>query len=382
MRTSSGSRCSMRGDRSARAASDPSRPRRLARLTVASWIAISISPPAVATTDGDPAARWQCRSGICQRLSRQDVRLSVELRNTNALPTWVEVWPEDLENVRSLEPMPYRVRLAPGETRTAGVLVIQDPTKFYGYRTRWQSLEGNPYAVHDDRWHYRMPFGGTDDVEPSQGYEGRRSHEGLGAYALDFPMPSGTPVLAARGGTIVEVVDDQVGRGIGIGDRADANRVVVEHVDGTFALYAHLRHAEQERGGSSVRPNFRPHVGQRVETGDPIGSSGDTGFSTGPHLHFEVYKVRPDGRRETIPVRFWDGSPEGFTPREGLAYPPGCQRGVSPRCPPGWFAREPDREAEGSVPESPDPAGEGKTRPRDTHPEGGSTGEHRLGTVR
>lgn len=308
------------------------------------------------TADGTPAqaGEWTCRDEICQRASRRGVYLTLELRSRRAAPCWVVLEPEALSNVKPLQATPFIVRLAPGETRTAGLLAIQDAVKPHQYRTKWRALPGNPHAVHDDRWHYRMPFGGSQPIPISQGYNGRFSHKGASAYALDFPMPWGTPILASRGGTIVEVVSDRVAGGIRTGESEGDNRVVIEHLDGTFAIYAHLRHGGPAR------------IGQRVQSGDLIGLSGDTGFSTGPHLHFEVYKIGMDGRRQSIPVKFWNGTKAGFTALAGLQYKPGCPRSGGEMCMPGELASEPGSSTPGpdrALPAAPTSAREGAAQP-------------------
>jgi len=271
---------------------------------------------------------WRCERKVCQRVVRRGAYLNLELENRRARATWVVLEPEGLVNVKPLQATPFIVRLEPGERKSAGLLGIQDVAKPFAHASRWRALVGNPKAVHDDRWHYRMPFGGHSMIPISQGYNGKFSHKGLGAYALDFPMPWGTPILAARGGTIVEVINDKVASGIRTGESEGDNRVVIEHVDGTFAIYAHLRHGGPAR------------VGQRVLSGELIGLSGDTGFSTGPHLHFQVYTIRPDGQYRTIPVKFWNGTPAGFTAIAGLEYKPGCPRDGGSMCMPGELAGE------------------------------------------
>jgi len=286
------------------------------------------APSSASDPSTNPSAEWTCREQICQRVTRRGLELAVELRSERSTTAYVVVTPDGLSNVKTLPTPPFTVRLEPGQTKTAGRLAIQDPDAPHAYQMSWRTSSGNPFAVHDDRWHYRMPFGGSAPVEISQGYDGKVSHRRLGAYALDFPMPSGTPVLAARGGTIALVIHDKAMSGIRTGKNEGDNRVVIEHADGTFAVYAHLR-----PGGSA-------RIGQRVLSGEPIGLSGDTGFSTGPHLHFEVYKIRQDGQRETIPVRFWNGTKAGFTPLAGHAYGPGCPRGGARRCLPGELAGE------------------------------------------
>jgi len=70
-----------------------------------------------------------------------------------------------------------------------------------------------------------------------------------------------------------------------------ANFVRILHDDGSMALYAHLKSE-----GVLVR------VGQRVRAGQPIGLSGNTGFTTGPHLHFAV-QINRGMKLESIPFR-------------------------------------------------------------------------------
>jgi hypothetical protein len=93
-------------------------------------------------------------------------------------------------------------------------------------------LRGNPEAVHDDSCHYRISFGGHTARRISQGYNGRFSHKGLGAYPLDFRIPWGTPILASRAGIIVEIINDMVASGTRTGEFESDNRVVLEHLPG------------------------------------------------------------------------------------------------------------------------------------------------------
>ena len=93
-------------------------------------------------------------------------------------------------------------------------------------------------------------------------FRGSRLHAGL-----DFPAPSGTAVLAPRGGSVVTVGYDPSGWG---------NFVVLAHGSGVRTLFAHLSSTAVRRGAS---------VGQ----GRLIGRVGSTGGSPGPHLHFEVF---------------------------------------------------------------------------------------------
>ncbi|MFC9913686.1 M23 family metallopeptidase [Streptomyces sp. NPDC127197] len=86
----------------------------------------------------------------------------------------------------------------------------------------------------------------------------------------DFAVPTGTNVVAAHGGTVVKAGGNGAGDGPAYG-----NAVVIKHGNGTFSQYAHLSRVD-------VR------VGQVVATGQHIALSGNTGNSSGPHLHFEI----------------------------------------------------------------------------------------------
>lgn len=90
----------------------------------------------------------------------------------------------------------------------------------------------------------------------------RRLHTGV-----DIGAPSGSAIVAAGKGTVVSAAY----RG-GYG-----NTIIIDHGNGVKTLYAH-----QLSGG------MRVHAGQKVSKGQRIGTVGSTGFSTGPHLHFEV----------------------------------------------------------------------------------------------
>jgi len=119
-------------------------------------------------------------------------------------------------------------------------------------------------------------------------------------------MPVGTTVRAARDGTIVRVVEHFGVGGIEERFKKRANAIFVLHGDGTIARYLHLR-----RDGALVEN------GDRVREGDPIGFSGNTGYSQKPHLHFDVFRVDDELGWQTLDVRFANGTPGGFVPRSG-----------------------------------------------------------------
>jgi murein DD-endopeptidase MepM/ murein hydrolase activator NlpD len=114
-------------------------------------------------------------------------------------------------------------------------------------------------------------------------------------------MPTGTPVPAAREGVVESVRSEEDDRA-GALEKRRANYVRIRHADGTIGVYAHL-------DTTSIRP------GTRVSAGDTIGLSGNTGYSTQPHLHFHVEK-----NGASIPCAFVDVDDEGGVPRAGRLY--------------------------------------------------------------
>ncbi|MEU1935328.1 M23 family metallopeptidase [Streptomyces coeruleorubidus] len=101
----------------------------------------------------------------------------------------------------------------------------------------------------------------------------------------DFAVPSGTQVVAAHGGTVVKAGGNGAGDGPAYG-----NAVVIKHGNGTYSQYAHL---------SKVKVS----IGQVVKTGQEIARSGNTGNSSGPHLHFEIRTTANYGSA-VDPVKF------------------------------------------------------------------------------
>ncbi|MCB1844014.1 MAG: M23 family metallopeptidase, partial [Halioglobus sp.] len=125
---------------------------------------------------------------------------------------------------------------------------------------------------------------------------------------VDIAMPVGSNVHAARDGIVVSVASTNYRSSDSLDavDGAAANMVRILHDDGTFAVYAHLN-------WNSIR--VRP--GQRVERGQYIADSGNTGFSSGPHLHFVV--IRNAGfRLVSLPLEFETAGGKSLVPAAGI----------------------------------------------------------------
>jgi murein DD-endopeptidase MepM/ murein hydrolase activator NlpD len=179
---------------------------------------------------------------------------------------------------------------------------------------RYVFLPGDPAAEPATDVTYRLPYAVGTSHLVSQTYPVSETHRTRDSmYAVDFAMPVGTDVVAARAGVVFEVASTNFSGGPDEGRYADlANLVRILHDDGTFAVYAHLN-------WNTIR--VRP--GDRVEAGEYIADSGNTGFSSGPHLHFAVQR-NLGMRVESLPVTFRGAGGQPLSPTTGArltAYP-------------------------------------------------------------
>ncbi|MCZ7458766.1 M23 family metallopeptidase [Streptomyces sp. WMMC940] len=128
-------------------------------------------------------------------------------------------------------------------------------------------------------------------VKPVSGYTLTASFNQGGAMwshkhsGQDFAVPVGTPVKAASGGVVVKAGPNGGGDGSAYG-----NAIVIKHGNGKYSQYAHLS-------------KINVHVGQSVNTGKLIALSGNTGNSSGPHLHFEI-RTTPNYGSALNPANF------------------------------------------------------------------------------
>lgn len=218
--------------------------------------------------------------------------IEVFAKNMNVYPVTLELEIE-MENLTSSTRMPLTMALAPESNVKITDLRVKAQNKKWGFSTNFAYYMGSIFAKHNDSYSYRLPYQlGTESIV-AQGYNGDFSHTGKIAYSIDFDMPEGTGIYAARSGIVVDV-EESFTEGGAIEYYADkANFITVVHNDGTFSEYSHLK-----VNGVNV------NVGQRIRTGQLLGYSGATGYATGPHLHFSIKKAVKGGGFITIPVKF------------------------------------------------------------------------------
>jgi murein DD-endopeptidase MepM/ murein hydrolase activator NlpD len=115
----------------------------------------------------------------------------------------------------------------------------------------------------------------------SQGINGP-THRGRMAYAYDLATSIGTPVYAMRAGRVLGMQDKYPDTGGGPEKISKFNYVMIEHDGGYRSVYVHLQ--------QGFRSTVQIKAGDRVAKGQLIGYSGNSGWSTGPHLHIEIQR--------------------------------------------------------------------------------------------
>jgi murein DD-endopeptidase MepM/ murein hydrolase activator NlpD len=174
---------------------------------------------------------------------------------------------------------------------------------------QYEYIPGDPTAPFQTDVRYLAPYSAGREFPISQAYPDAITHQALDSvYAVDIAMPIGTNVFAARGGTVFDVASDNYRGGLDMSRDADrANVVRILHDDGTMSVYAHLN-------WNSIR--VKP--GDRVRAGQYIADSGNTGFTSGPHLHFAVQR-NAGLKIESLPVVFKGPNSDGIVPATGNA---------------------------------------------------------------
>ncbi|MFT3827875.1 MAG: M23 family metallopeptidase [Chitinophagaceae bacterium] len=155
-------------------------------------------------------------------------------------------------------------------------------TRFsYKYKT---TLGDVTISRYDKDYVYDLPFQKGKSFRLFQGYNGSFSHQQ--ENALDFTMPEGTEILAAREGIVVQLVQNNSESCPREECKKYNNYITIMHPDGTFSYYAHFKY-----NGAKVK------LGDAVKKGDVIAYSGNVGWSSGPHLHFACFLPQFEKRR-------------------------------------------------------------------------------------
>ena len=184
----------------------------------------------------------------------------------------------------------------------------KDAKKDWQYQYSYFFALGDPKAKHDKSVLYRLPYRSGTKHTVSQSCGGRYSHtEPAERYGIDFDMPVGTDVHAMRSGMVIDLKENSNRAGVSEQFVDQANYVKILHDDGTVANYYHLK-----------RNGVLKSRGSWVKAGERIAISGNTGYSSGPHLHVDVARAGPVSEYTTtsVPIKFKTAERTIRCPRE------------------------------------------------------------------
>jgi len=215
------------------------------------------------------------------------------IRNDYAGPVEVEIDFSEQDNVRATPDLPRLFVIEPGKSDTLFEISPSNELEAWKLGLKYRYIIGRPLTHYSSGTNYLPPIAPNASFQISQAFGGSFSHtDEQNKYAVDIVMPIGTPVHAARSGIVLEAEDDFYKGGTNKAYSSEANNIRILHDDGSMAIYAHL---ELEK--AQVYP------GLAVTAGQLIGYSGNTGFSSGPHLHFAV-QINRGMRLVSVPFTF------------------------------------------------------------------------------
>ncbi|WP_010467668.1 M23 family metallopeptidase [Acaryochloris sp. CCMEE 5410] len=209
-----------------------------------------------------------------------------------SLPKVMAQLPEVTDQRRPKEPLFSHNDIGGGEPATGGSRFTPSSSEIY-YPAFVDAPLAKQASVDSPLKGFCHPLNGQGWL--SQGIRGR-THRGRMEYAYDLATSIGTPVYAMRAGKVIAVQDKYPDTGGGKENISRFNYVWIEHDEGYRSVYVHLQ--------QGFRSKVSIKSGDRVKAGQLIGYSGNSGWSTGPHLHVEVQK--PHKKRKftkTVPFK-------------------------------------------------------------------------------
>ena len=280
------------------------------------------SPPSAPHLAGrleDRRVELQFEGGQLEfELYRRGTHIEQVVRNRYAVPVMIRWALGALDNAEPMSPVEGTALLPAADAPLgAGALVVLaelqqiDPEQRYRRELYFHARFGDPEA-RPAPYVYALPYPHGLTFTVLQGFHGAFSHRGSNEYAVDFNCPVATPVVAARPGRVVATHASAQGSGTTTEylDDKRTNFVLVLHDDGTIGEYMHLAPS-----GVRVKP------GERVERRQPLGLSGNTGFSSTPHLHFQVMTSADDGTaKQSFPFELAIRPNRSSQPVQGQRY--------------------------------------------------------------
>lgn len=236
------------------------------------------------------------RSLLCveQQSLEGNTRVEFNVVNSYDFPVTVTFRPTFV-NMAADASFPYVMVIPAGVRKRVYSAWRTNPAEKNFWNNDWTMRFGPNEPRHNPTVRYRLPFPEEKNFRLIQGYGGSETHQDEFQYSLDWEMPIGTPVLAARAGKIIHAIDRFSGRSTDPSFKERTNTITLLHADGTLAEYSHI--------GTGT---LKVKLGQQVKEGELLALSSDVGYSGGPHLHFRVFRLIRGTEYESLPVRFQD----------------------------------------------------------------------------
>jgi len=175
------------------------------------------------------------------------------------------------------------------QPETIQLLNVSAPLQPWGFDFRIH--HGHAPRPHNDNHLYTLPYAPDTRYPVTQSYDRLSSHHRANVNAIDWAIPEGQPVYAARDGVVVSVFEHSSNNSLH--GQATANHIWIEHSDGTVAKYLHLAYQ-----------SVLVREGDSVIAGEEIAAVGNTGYSSGAHLHFSVSSLGGSELYRTFKVKF------------------------------------------------------------------------------
>jgi murein DD-endopeptidase MepM/ murein hydrolase activator NlpD len=197
---------------------------------------------------------------------------------------------------------------AKSEKFKIGELTVAENGIRYSFNYKFKSTIGDvTVSNYEKSFLYDLPFQKGKSYTLFQGYNGAFSHQN--ENSIDFTMPEGSEILAARDGIVVKIVKNNTASCPQEECGKYNNYIMIMHSDGTFANYAHIKY-----NGTNL------NVGDSIRKGDVIAYSGNVGRSSGPHLHFVCF-LGGFGKWNTLETKFRIGKGDSaILLKEGNTY--------------------------------------------------------------
>jgi murein DD-endopeptidase MepM/ murein hydrolase activator NlpD len=228
------------------------------------------------------------------------------IRNLYPCPLEVQIDWGKHENISAEPDLPNRFVVASGDSPALFKVTPDQTRRSSQFSLSYRYIFGRPLSNYHSQYLYQPPIAPKARFRISQAFDGKFSHtDAQNRYAVDISMPLDTPVYAARAGIVIDVKDRYSDHGKQTDLASKANSIRILHDDSSMAVYAHL-----------ALEKAQVKAGMSVAAGQLIAYSGNTGYSSGPHLHFAV-QINQGMELVSVPFEFGDETRRAIEPRFG-----------------------------------------------------------------